>query len=220
MDLRPYVSLDIETTGLDATEGDRVLSIGMVFDDGLLNTTIDQMPKINIGLKIDMSVLGTLHGNEYALDLNKNLIAYLKGETTEVMPGMPNPVIMNEQQAWDEVKKFVMNATEYAQMWDKNNGITKPEKIQLLTKNGDKLDIPFMNTHFDRELYLTDKDWFSNMISHRGMDLGSMYIPRYGRNVSLSQINKDIGIEAVTHDALQDAIDNVKGLRTLFYGTF
>ena len=69
-----------------------------------------------------------------------------------------------------------------------------------------------MNVHFHRE-GVAPLSWMREFISHRGMDVGSMYVPVYGTNVSLSVINKDIGIAPVSHNALQDAEDNITAFR-------
>jgi hypothetical protein len=212
--VRPYVSLDVETTGLDPVN-DTLLSIGMVFDDGRPDTKIDMMPKVHLGIRLDEMP----PGNDYALNLNKDLISYLMGnvENNEAHDILRKDLqVGSKGDTLGEVMHFIDHANKIVKDWDEANGVDRPENIQLLTKNGEKLDIPFM-TNFFANGTTVKTDWFRNLISHRGMDVGPMYVPRYGKNVSLSQINKDLGIRPVTHNALQDAIDNVKALRELMF---
>ena len=50
MKLRPYLSIDIETTGLD-TRKSEILSIGIILDDGV--TPIDQLRRREIFIRLN-----------------------------------------------------------------------------------------------------------------------------------------------------------------------
>jgi hypothetical protein len=203
--VRPYISLDVESTGLHPQNGHELLSIGMVFDDGRADTKIEDMPKIHVGIKPG----GDLVGSPYALAMNSKLIGILSGYDKESIEGMK---ILGNKEALQAIVTFIQNATEYVVKFDEANKL-RPEPIQILAKNGSSLDIPMMNYHFSTYVEELNLDWFSRMISHRVMDLGSMYAPMYGRNPSLSLINKELKREPVSHNALEDAIDNVVAYR-------
>lgn len=203
MNIRPYVSVDVESTGLHTEQGHHLLSVGMVFDDGLPNTKIDQMPKLHLAVECK-EILGT----PYAIAMNSKLIGVISGYDKEEIEGL---TVRTGNVVCDEVIDFMNKATDFAHQWDDENG-ERLESIQILAKNGQKLDIPMLDKLFKD--YGRDPS-FSSMISHRVMDLGSMYVSKYGRNVSLSLINKDLGREAVTHNGLEDAIDNVVEFRSL-----
>lgn len=203
--VRPYISLDVESTGLEPQNGHELLSLGMVFDDGRADTQVEDMPKIHIGIKPERDLIGS----PYALAMNSKLIGVLSGYDKEPIEGMK---ILNNKEALQAVATFIQNATEYVVKFDEANKL-RPEPIQVLAKNGSKLDIPMMNYHFSTYVEELNLDWFSRMISHRVMDLGSMYAPMYGRNPSLSLINKELKRKPVSHNALEDAIDNVVAYR-------
>ena len=65
----PYVSIDIETTGLDS-EHCQTLEVGAVLDDWKL--PIDQLPRFRRVLTYD-----TVSGNPYAMALNANLLKFM-----------------------------------------------------------------------------------------------------------------------------------------------
>src|SRR5271166_1491659 len=61
--MRPYVSLDLETTGLD-TERAEILELGFVYDDGV--SPIDKLQKFNFILdlkEITYALFSALHMN-------------------------------------------------------------------------------------------------------------------------------------------------------------
>lgn len=217
--IRPYISIDVESTGLEVVKDHHLLSVGMVFDNGEKDMEVEQMPKLHIALKV---VEGrNIIGSPYALAMNADLIKFISGFDKELKGEDPkydcDIQLLHPETAYREIRSFIAGTTLAADEWDKENG-ERSEKIQVLAKNGSKLDIPMMDNFF----YNTTGakyNWFSELISHRVMDVGAMYIGKYGKVPSLSKINKDIGRAPVTHNALEDAIDNVEALRNIVFGS-
>lgn len=63
-----YVSIDIETTGLNP-ENCQIIQFGAVIDDLSIDQNIEDMPQLL--LNIDP---GTIHGEPYALEMNKEIL--------------------------------------------------------------------------------------------------------------------------------------------------
>ena len=64
--MRPYVSVDIETTGID--DDSHILQIAAVYDD--LKTPINELPKFNHAIKYEKLT----HCEPYALGMNAELL--------------------------------------------------------------------------------------------------------------------------------------------------
>ena len=63
-----YISIDIETTGLDPENND-ILSIGAIVEDSNNPLPFDQCPKFHVAI-----IREQLTGSPFALNLNKELI--------------------------------------------------------------------------------------------------------------------------------------------------
>ena len=199
--LHPCVSLDLETSGLDVHE-DQVFQIGMVLETGDLNTPPMSLPRVNFIVKPN---LNKVMGNAYALWLNSKLLGAIAG-TVNIEHEFPGAQIIEE----DRVPSKINSVIEEFKSILAGRAASFPDgKPQILAKNGEKLDIPMLNN-------CGGHNWFKPLISHRSLDVGSLWAPFYGTNVSLKVINKDLGLGDVTHDALKDALDNIVALRAAF----
>ena len=63
-----YVSIDLETTGLNPKK-DKILSVGMVIEDTEKNTPIDELPSLHLYIVRDK-----IEGSVTAIDLNRDII--------------------------------------------------------------------------------------------------------------------------------------------------
>ena len=63
-----YVSIDVETTGLD-TQNHQLLSVGAVIEDTNNILPIEELPQIHIAILRE-----NIHGSVFAINLNKKLI--------------------------------------------------------------------------------------------------------------------------------------------------
>lgn len=78
-------------------------------------------------------------------------------------------------------------------------------KLSLAGKNVAGFDLPWLK-HFGFDL----------PVSHRVIDVGSLYFPDFRYVPSLSEINKRLGRKAVSHNALADCFDVVAAIRAKF----
>ena len=204
--LRPYISLDLETTGLDV-EKSQILQIGMVFDDGI--SDIEDLPKLNIIVNNP----NITYSEPYAMAMNhhifKKIFDHLQGKKTEV------EVISNMREVHEDVWRFIWRSIAKLEKIDPN-----VNKIQFCGKNVAQFDLHLLknNILIDKtkntiSQYGDDEETYKALIDHRTIDIGGVFEPIFGFNAGLGKINKLIGIEPITHDALQDAIDVVKARR-------
>lgn len=191
---RPYVSIDIETTGVD-TESAQVLEVGAVLDDG---GPIESLPTFSAIIHHDFFT----HATPFALNMNHRLIKAI--------------VEKRGQPAESVFKQFVMfieQAVRAAVNWDTNNGRKPSERISLAGKNAAVFDIPIL----DNQISLVSgyhAEAFRKVRLHRVIDVGSLYLLDFGYIPTLEEIKRKIGIgDEVSHRALDDAMDVVKAIR-------
>lgn len=206
--IRPYLSLDLETTGLKYWKGHSILTLGAVIDDGKAKTRVGEMEKAH--LLLQPSGGRDIVGGPFALALNAKLLDLIARPEADLPEGMQR---VTPGEALRRFLQMVKKAEGMARQYDRENGL--PEgKLQILGKNPQGFDLPFVDHYFRSELPETVKEgWLEEAVAHRAMDVGSMFVPRFGRNVSLSRINELTGRKAVSHDALEDSIDNVAAIR-------
>jgi DNA polymerase III epsilon subunit-like protein len=77
--------------------------------------------------------------------------------------------------------------------------LSETDRFTVAGKNTANFDIPI----------LTRWGYDTTRFSHRVLDVGSLYLPDFGKIPSLSEINKKLGRSDVSHDALQDCMDVV-----------
>ena len=201
--IRPYISLDIETTGLGPRA--ELLQIAAVEDDGI--TPIEKLDTINfIILKKSYN-----YGEPYALGMNawifEEIKKHLERKETEI-PVVPFNVAMQK------FSELIVSCSKLAVMYDVEEGINPDpdvrcnRKIQLAGKNVGSFDR--LKIDFECE---QNEFTLPNMLQHRTIDVGGLYYQDFGFNPSLDEINKLNGRDAVSHDALDDAFDVVHAIR-------
>jgi len=194
---RPYTSVDIETTGLN--EKVDVLQIAGVIDNGV--DSIDELKTIDIKIKYNKFE----SAEPFALMLNAGIIS-----------DMCNKDLKHEfcepEEAATKLIEFVREAYATTKEYDKKNDIRMNGKIIFAGKNYAAFDDPkirkFLSTYAPEIL-----EEYSKLTSYKTLDVGSMYYLDFGYNPSLSQINELTGRTAVTHKALDDALDVVYAVR-------
>ena len=201
--LRPYLAIDIETTGLDI-EKVHCIQIGWVLDDGV--SPREQLEKGSFIIDVDKIT----YGEPYALWLNgwifDQMVKAAKGKETKY------PVTCLADALCylcDAVKKVKILANK----WDEANG-EKPKKVQLAGKNASGFDWPIIfNNAKDNELCQSVLNNLVELIDHRFIDVGGAYFDLFGKNPGFDQINKLIQYKEITHDAVDDAMNVVVALR-------
>lgn len=186
--IQPYVSIDIETTGIDSKS--QILQIAAVYDDGVGH--IDRLLFIDLPIKHKTIE----YAEPYALGMNADLLKNMNNK--EFKSYSPS-------EAANALIEFLRIVK-----------IQCDKKVMLAGKNVAVFDIPKIRTFLESD---TSKDnfyhlpEFNDTIDYRSLDIGSLYFDIFGRNASLSDINKLTGRNAVSHNALDDAYDVVYAVR-------
>ena len=94
--MRPYVSIDIETTGI--SDESHILQIAAVYDD--LVSPIDELKTFNVAIKYDVMT----HCEPYAMGINAELLRKLMDKNFGVTPNRATTDFMG---FLDEVIKYI-----------------------------------------------------------------------------------------------------------------
>ena len=197
----PYISLDIETTGLPH-EDPQVLQLASIVEDWKL--PIDELDSFNV--IIDNG--DQLRGNPYALNLNNWIIKkilkerkhkreYFKDNGSEWIPSLR---VMRECIKRDDImvvtleEAVLLHSLWLEDMKDKHPRLTEKGRIYLGGKNVGSFDIPIL-----------EKEGFENCYTHRCVDPAMLYFKDFGFVPSLDDISELLDLPKVSHDALDDA---------------
>ena len=227
-----YVSIDIETTGLD-TENDEILSIGAVVEDTCNPKPIDELPKIHIIIPRER----IKSGSTFALNLNMKLISWIVKWNTarnsnekKLIEQEAQAVFLEEDQVVEELLNF---------LW-KNEIYPEKNTDKIIQKNSNdsnrfKLDGTLISLHgktyfttagknfnvFDR-IFLERLPKWKMVIGRRvrTLDPATSFVdwkndkdlPGLGLCKKRAGLSDDI----ISHNAVEDAIDVINILRTLY----
>lgn len=190
--MRPYLSIDIETTGID--DRSEILQISAVIDD--LVSPISELKILDMPIKHE----SIEYSEPYALGMNAELLKKMMNKDFKTRT--PHSA------AWGLVS-FMGDMQE---LYKDENG--KSQKIIFSGKNVASFDIPklrlFIKKH-QSDMNLLER--FDRMIHYKTLDVGSLYYDVFKDNVSLSKINELTGRNEVSHNALDDALDVVYAVR-------
>jgi len=212
-----YVSIDIETSGLDSTKH-QILSIGAIIEDTKKKLPFDEIPTFNaIVLQRDIT------GSPYALTLNKDIIEqmgnYLERRETTIFP--PDYVFLEKEEVVIAFYRFLFRngLGDHEFKIDENieviDGVSytpiaraKPIKINVAGKNFGTFD----------KLFLDQLPRWKQLIrvKQRIIDPSPYYCDWDNDEVlpSLQQCKDRAGITGtVSHTALEDAWDVIQVLR-------
>lgn len=185
--MRSYVSIDIETTGID--DKSHILQIAAVFDD--LKSPVKELKTFDVAIKYPIMT----HCEPYAMGMNADLLKKLMDKDFGVDPNFAKSQLITF------LSECLANSID-------EKGRT--QKLVLAGKNVASFDIPKLKRFIDGSKY--EKD-FDNMIHYKTLDVGSLYYDVFKDNVSLSKINELTNRPAVSHNALDDAFDVVHAVR-------
>lgn len=187
--MRGYVSIDIETTGID--DKSHILQISAVYDD--LKTPIAKLSTVDLPIKWDVMT----HCEPYAMGMNAELLKKMMDKKF---------VTYGVQSAIETLIGFLTQVQEMEGVDDKG----RKKKIVLAGKNVASFDIPKIQRLIKDSKY---EKQFNDLIHYKTLDVGSLYYDVFKDNVSLSEINKLTNRAAVSHNALDDAFDVVYAVR-------
>lgn len=214
-----YVSIDIETSGLDH-EKNCVLSIGAIIEDTEKKLPYEECPKFNAVI-----LQREIVGSPRALTMNKGLIAmigeYLEGndETRFNMDTILNYSFYEKEDVVKEFFKFLVSNDviniEWTNDWKDGkldiNSNTRPVTINVAGKNFGTFD----------KLFLQQLPWWQKLIRTRQRVLDPAILCVDWKNdtslPSLTTCKERTNISGeVTHDALEDAWDVIQVLRKFY----
>lgn len=193
-----YISIDIETTGLDPEKHD-IIEFGAILEDTKLQLPFETIPKFNTLL---VTKTGNFTGNPYALSMHselfKELAKKIDKRTMNVM-------------SIDSLRK---NFTDWIIEKVYNNTTLIISKISIAGKNFSGFDLQFLNKKLPQ---------FSSYLnfSHRTIDPAILYFnPETDTELpDLKTCKQRAGItdSEVSHRTLRDAMDVIEVLRGKMY---
>jgi oligoribonuclease len=224
-----YVSVDIETTGLD-TEKCEILSIGAIIEDTNKLLPIDQLPKFHIAIKRE-----TISGSMFALNMNKDLIETIVNYQTAQTQEEKNDIVqmtgmqfLNEDEVAIEFYYFLYanglmdnkKPLENVQ-WTNHAKYGKVPTINQKALPIDHINVAGKNFGTFDKIFLERLPRWKQLIKMRNriLDPAILFVdwksdealPGLNLCKERSKINGE-----VTHNALEDAIDVVEVLRTKY----
>jgi hypothetical protein len=219
-----YVSIDIETSGLDH-EKNKVLSIGAIIEDTEKKLPYEDCPKFNA-----IVLQNEITGSPRAITMNKEIIAmigeYLEG-TDETRHLMNTHSDYSFYESDDVVKQFyrflwsngfgyelglgdfvnTIDGVEYPVI----GGKTKPITLNVAGKNFGTFD----------KLFLQELPWWQKLIRTRQRVIDPAILMVDWKNdtslPNLTTCKERAGVSGiVTHNALEDAWDVIEVLRKFY----
>lgn len=189
---RPYISIDIETTGIDDVS--QILQISAVFDD--LVTPVGQLLTLDLPIKHEVMT----HCEPYAIGMNAGLFQKMMNKDFKTYS--PNVAV-------NELITFMKRTIELSGTDEKG----KQRRIVFAGKNVASFDIPKIRAFIRSVSGNLAATEFDTLVHYKTLDVGSLYYDVFKDNVSLSEINKLTGRASVSHNALEDALDVVYAVR-------
>ena len=222
-----YISIDIETTGLDP-ETCQILSIGAVIEDTLNQLPFEDLPKFHGVIKRE-----NVSGSLFALNMNRDLIETIVQYSTARDQDEKNDIVhmtgmefYQEDEIVEALYHFCfrnglvpIDPTFLTKTVKRVNGITYP----ILTSNMPKVYLNCAGKNFagfDKKFLERLPRWkqvFS--IRSRVLDPGILFVDWINDESvpSLDECKKRAGIDGiVTHNAVEDAMDVVMLLRQCY----
>ena len=220
-----YISIDIETTGLDP-EKNKVISVAAIIEDTENKLPFDECPKFNVAI-----LQNELIGSARAITINKQLISEIADyqdadiETRKLIDSESEYKFVKED---DIAKEFYwwLDENGFGYGFDNSggygiivngenkpaiNGATKPITINVAGKNFATFDM----------LFLKQLPWWQKLIKIRQRVLDPAILVVDWKNdtslPNLKQCKERTGIEGiVTHNALEDAWDVIEVMRKFY----
>lgn len=206
-----YISLDIETTGLDPLTCD-ILEIGVYIEDTDISLPRERLPCFHKYLWKD-----NYRGEPFALSMNSHIIQkMLELKKKEGVGGMydTNNTLIVSDCLWDHFSWWIYS---HKRVWagtpfgdsDANLFHVNPPKLVVAGKNVAGFDLPFLKQI---------KGCFPKF-HHRVIDPGMMYFNPLKDDVppDLKECKKRAGLpDIVSHEALDDAWDVIQLIRFKF----
>jgi hypothetical protein len=221
-----YVSIDIETSGLDS-EKNNILSVAAIIEDTTKKLSFEECPKFNCAI-----IQREITGSPRAITMNKELISnigdFIEGndDVREQLTKITTYQYLEKEEVAKEFYWFldenglghglINNSGGYVEIRDgkhrpaMNNG-TKPITINVAGKNFGTFD----------KLFLQELPWWQKLIKTRQRVLDpAILCVDWNQDTSLPSLlecKKRTNVNGiVTHNALEDAWDVIEVLRKFY----
>jgi hypothetical protein len=229
MEYRPFLSIDLETTGID--DRSEILQIGCVLADGTFDTS--NFKTLNIGIKYPFYK----HAEPYAVWLNRKFFEKMFADGDRSRTNNENPEsltsdsssisFMPPHQAAGCFLKMIGKAHTLTSEHDALRESHKSGRVMLAGQNASVFDKPkleiflkrFSEGEFLNPKYPESKEEekfrvkalkkYNELIYFKTLDSGQIWFGDFGYLPSLDEVNSITGRTGVTHDALDDAWDSV-----------
>ena len=204
-----YISIDLETTGLDP-DTCQILEVGAVLEDTNNILPINELPTYHAFIRPEK---GNISGNVFALHMNANIIEKLKNE--KEYSDEYNYISIDEL-ADDFLLWLHKQGLEIKSKEKIIDGVVKKENwctINVAGKNFAGFDKKFLNLvpDFNKKIH----------IRQRVIDPAVLFVDWHNDETlpTLDQCKQKANIAGVvTHNAVDDALDVIKLLRTNYIG--
>jgi hypothetical protein len=213
-----YVSIDVETSGLDH-EKHKVLSIGAIIEDTENKLPYEECPKFNA-----IVLQNEITGSPRAITMNKEIISmigdYLEGDD-EARQNLQTHSDYSFYEKEDVIKEFYLwlyknGLGQQMLFYSGHSGIkidstTKPITLNVAGKNFGTFD----------KLFLQELPWWQKLIRTRQRVLDPAILMVDWKSdkslPNLTQCKERAGVSGiVTHNALEDAWDVIEVLRKFY----
>lgn len=187
-----YISIDIETTGLDSIEND-TLEIGAYIED-----TNNPLPREQLLCFHTYIWRKNYRGNAYALAMNHRILRKIHD-----LEKARDPLLMTPENVARRFRKFLIDSCQWPE--DQKYG-----PFVLAGKNIAGFDLPFLNQL---------PEWKDIKFHRRVIDPGMLYFDPKVDEIppDMSLCKKRAGLnEFVAHEALDDAWDVISLIRHKF----
>jgi oligoribonuclease len=220
-----YLSIDIETTGLDR-ENCQILSVAAIVEDTTKKLPFDEIPKFHVAIKRQ-----SINGDMYAINLNRDLIALIVHYQTTKTQDEKNDLVQMTGMQFLEEEQVVEALYQFCY----DNGLVEFEPKQLSTtfhvvSNGKRypmLTSKMPGVHITcagKNFGTFDKIFLERLprwkqvfrIRQRIIDPSVLFTDWANDESlpSLSDCKKRAGLpEVVSHNAIEDAWDVIELLR-------
>jgi oligoribonuclease len=219
-----YISIDIETTGLDA-DFNQILSIGAVIEDTNRPLPFDQLPSFHAVIKRE-----SVYGSIFALNLNRDLIQAMKDYSEARTQELKDEIEESFGAKFYEEDEVVEALYQFCY---RNNLVEfDPDFLNKHIKVVDGIAYPILGSNM-KKTYLNcagknfagfDKKFLEKLprwkqvfsIRSRVLDPGILFVDWINDESipSLDECKKRAGIDGVvTHNAVEDAMDVVMLIR-------
>ena len=222
-----YISIDIETTGLDP-DFNQILSIGAVIEDTLNPLPFEELPKFHAVIKRE-----SVYGSIFALNLNRDLIQAMKDYSEARTQELKDEIEESFGAKFYEEDEVVEALYQFCY---RNNLVEfDPDFLNKHVKLVDGIMYPILGSNM-KKTYLNcagknfagfDKKFLEKLprwkqvfsIRSRVLDPGILFVDwKNDESIpSLDQCKQRAGIDGVvTHNAVEDAMDVVMLLRKCY----